>query len=149
MSGDPLSHTPLSDIDTAIAAAWPARWAKAHDGRPGASKRRTKLRAQFRAMEAFEAFKARNPTASCASCRSFRPIPHSDGMHCEAESDFYGYQTTTADRVCTKWTPDRPAPCRTCKGEGIIRSQSRLLAQTAQCGRCDGSGEEPTTEGRE
>lgn len=34
-------------------------------------------------------------------------------------------------------------PCSRCHGEGIIKAKTELLEQTAQCGRCDGTGEEP------
>lgn len=93
----------MTDLDAALAAAWPARWAKANDSRPGASKRRNNLRKAWRAHLAFVAFKAANPEACCGNCDSFKPMPHDSRMQCEAESDFYGYQIVTADGVCTKW----------------------------------------------
>lgn len=93
----------MPDIDAAIAAAWPERWSKANDSRPGASKRRNKLRSQWRRAVAFEAFKAANPTAQCGNCNSFKPMPLDSRMHCEAESDFYGYQIATSDGLCVKW----------------------------------------------
>lgn len=92
-----------SATDAAIAAAWPVQWAKANDARPGASKRRNKLRSHWNGHLALEAFKAANPEARCGNCNSFKPMPHDSRMHCEAESDFYGYQITTADRLCMKW----------------------------------------------
>lgn len=93
------------DMDSTIAAAWPERWAKANDGRPGASKRRNKLRGYWRLHHAFETFKVANPNARCGNCDSFKPIPHNNKMHCEAESDFYGYQTVKVDGLCMKWSP--------------------------------------------
>ena len=34
-------------------------------------------------------------------------------------------------------------PCARCHGEGILKATTDLLEQTAQCGRCGGTGEEP------
>lgn len=42
------SIEPTTAIDKSIALAWPKRWQKANDDRPGAAKRRNRLRQQWR-----------------------------------------------------------------------------------------------------
>ncbi|WP_370171384.1 hypothetical protein [Sphingobium abikonense] len=98
--------------DAAIAAAWPKDWAKANDARPGASKRRNKLRKAWAAQQSFAAFKAANPNANCGNC-AHRGNHYNIGDHCELQTDFYGYATIRdLSKVCVQHEPtppDRPA----------------------------------------
>jgi len=89
--------------DARIAAAWPDRWAKANDPRPGASKRRNRVRRHWQLHCALEKFKKDNPTARCGTCANYQMMPLDDRRHCEVESDFYGYLMTKPDSVCMKW----------------------------------------------
>lgn len=90
-------------LDADIAAAWPARWAKANASRPGASKRRNNLRRQWRLHRELTAFVAANPTAGCANCAHYRPVPHDARKCCDLDSDFHGYMMTPPEHVCTRW----------------------------------------------
>jgi hypothetical protein len=93
------------EIDEQIAREWPQRWAKANEPRPGASKRRNNLRKCWKYAQEIACFRAANPTARCETCRNWQPVPHSKKAerHCSVQSDFYGYQITKPDAVCTYW----------------------------------------------
>lgn len=108
LGGDAVEQVNDPATDAAIAALWPAAWAKANDPtRPKRGKARGKLRARYRLHLAFGEFKRANPTASCGNCAHFERMPNdSKGrMHCAAESDFYGYQIAVAGGLCMKWEP--------------------------------------------
>lgn len=56
-------------------------------------------------------------------------------------------QLADAEQAERELTPleqalDGPA-CLSCKGEGVLRARSAMFDQTAECGRCDGTGAEP------
>lgn len=90
-------------MDTEIAQSWPARWAKANDPRPGASKRRNNLRKAWQQHLAYQAFKDAHPDASCASCANRGRMPHDARMTCDLDSDFHGYSLVAPEHVCTRW----------------------------------------------
>lgn len=100
--------------DEAIEAAWPDRWAKANDPRPNASKRRNNLRKHWRNHVALTDFKATHPDARCGNCSHMGRVPHRTAAHrdanfCELDSDFHGYQITSPDSVCTRWSNSNDA----------------------------------------
>lgn len=100
------------ETDALIAQAWPERWAWANDpAAPRKSRRRTKLRAQWKHHCALEALRAKHPEARCGTCKHHKPTPHSpDRLHCEVESDFYGYVLTAETNLCLHWKGN---PCAT------------------------------------
>jgi hypothetical protein len=95
------------ETDAAIAAKWPEQWARANNpALRNRSKARQQIRQRYRLAQAFDAFKQANPDARCGNCGSFKPMPNDakGAMHCEAESDFYGYQLANANGLCVKWS---------------------------------------------
>lgn len=95
------------DIDAAIAAAWPDRWARANNpALPNRSKARNNLRKRWREFVAHQEFVAANPTAACRNCAHCGAIPHSANARnfCELDSDYYGYSVIDdLGSVCTRW----------------------------------------------
>ena len=90
-------------LDTEIARAWPERWAKANEQRPGGSKRRNNIRKAYLGAMEHAAFVATNPHARCSNCRHLGHKATLPKPFCELDSDFYGYQTVVLDHVCTRW----------------------------------------------
>jgi len=92
----------MSDLDAAVAARFPAEWARANAG-PKASKKRNALRHRYRAALILDELKAKG--ALCGNCAAFEPRHMYPDQHiCGAKSDFYGDVITTADRSpCTWW----------------------------------------------
>lgn len=92
------------DIDAAIAATWPARWAKANDPtRRNRSKARNNLRKAYAHKVEHDRFVASNPSAACANCAHKWQPPHTIVLACQLDSDFHGYQTVSPIHVCTRW----------------------------------------------
>lgn len=93
--------------DEDIARDWPDAWARANDTtRPGASKRRNRVRAEYRKAKEFDAWRAEHPDAACSNCRHCDPCLHEPGrICCGLESTGGTYTLTTPDNVCIRWRP--------------------------------------------
>lgn len=104
-----MTQTPehlAAGLDAEIARAWPERWRKANETRPGASKRRNNLRKAYHAHLAYGDFVSANPEARCGNCQHMKQAHYRDKPHCELDSDFYGDQLTSPENVCTRHDAD-------------------------------------------
>lgn len=100
----------VKPLDQQIAEYWPQRWEKANDARPGASKRRNRLRRDFLAWKKLLKFKQENPTAKCANCVHRGTLPHNREKHfCDLESWGGMYAIVKLDYVCMAWKEKKVA----------------------------------------
>ena len=93
------------ETDAAIAIKLPAEWARANDPKlRNRSKARNNLRKRYSEILKYEQFVTANPDAKCIECEHCKPFPSdAERLHCELDSDFYGYQQVAPDYVCTRF----------------------------------------------
>jgi len=101
----------VAELDAKIAKLWPKKWAKANAPRPGASKRRNRLRRAYRTYAEYVEWRANNPDAYCSNCVHFEDAPMlPNHKHCSIKSDFYGYAVVPATHVCMDHKPNSEVP---------------------------------------